>query len=206
MRQIGFIAGTDGTVAKWEPPQAPVYIEPLVAFREALTHLDSFFKELGLRPHTDGVERSISYEFARDCHLDISIHDPARVAYVTSHVGYRYEKKAAMVTPDIRLPGGKRVRGQTLYEVSATVKFLGEVMRGEHVFQLVLSKRGHTDMPVYVELPPNTQDPVSFLIRSLLGTIRMMAMSTPEIKQTFEQRFLDQSTVNDNPGSEPINV
>jgi hypothetical protein len=177
-------AGSE-TIVRWQPTANPLPCATAQeAFREALSLLNVLFVELRLVPHCETVGHAISYDLGHDSTLDISIRNPAEVAYVTSWAGYQYDKTVAQLTEDLLMPPDTRAQAG-FQEVKATVKFLGEVMQGEEVFQVTISRRGHTEMPVYVELPPGVANPVPFLVRAVLGVIRMLASYTPEARQAF---------------------
>lgn len=187
-----------------EAPQLPA-LTAEEAFQQALAGLDAFFAQIGLRPSTDrDAGRAIAFELSKDCGFDISIRDPHTVAYVTSHKGYTYRKETAFVTPDIRTPNGT-IKGQSVNKITATVRFLGEEIKGDHVFQIVLTTKEGSKLPVYVELPHRTEDPVRFLMLSVLGALRMLALSDKAFRETFEKHFLmpGHRMLEDSPGSEP---
>lgn len=172
-KQIGFIAGPGGEVVKWEPPQQPP--QPLTAPENrysacvsALRRLDEFFVRHGFRCNAiENSSNAISFEHSGFM-FDVSIRDPRLIAYVTSHVGYRYEKKFAAR--------------------SATVKILGETIRSDMVVQVVCSRQ-FSGPPVYVEVPDNTSNVQNYVIAQVMGVIQMMADTNPTLQQVLHQQL-----------------
>jgi hypothetical protein len=157
-----WIAGPDGAITKWEPP-APARKKPLTsgqqhaAMRVALAHTLRLLTEHGFR--TNCLEQStcaISLSY-KGMDFDISIREPARIAYVTSVVGDKRERKKI----------GEDVEGNPIYDVGPGVKLASDMVSSKYVVQVIGSKVSSL-MPIYIDLPPKEANPVEYVLKNVL--------------------------------------
>jgi hypothetical protein len=157
-----WIAGPGGEITKWVPP-ALKRTKPLTtgqqhaAMRLALAHTLRLLTEHGFR--TNCLEQgtcSISLSY-KGMDFDVSIREPGRIAYVTSVVGDKRDRKKI----------GEDVQGNPLYDVGPGVKLASDVMESRYIVQVIGSKIS-TLMPVYIDLPPNEPKPVEYVLKNVL--------------------------------------
>ena len=109
MRQIGFIAGQDGAVVKYDPKLHAAQTTPkqraltrhqrATQYFKALRYIEMLFKEVGFNPITLESHSSFTIELG-DFILEMSVVQPPPMAHVTSYPGYSYdsERISAKVT------------------------------------------------------------------------------------------------------------
>jgi hypothetical protein len=114
--------------------------------------------------------------------LNVSLRQPAKVAYVTSR-------------PDVdpmaaRRVIGKDITGAEMYGISplAKVTTLQETLGNvKYVVMVdVCDEKEGTRPPVYVALPDEGDKPAHFLFRNVMGVIAMLCKTVPSLKETFE--------------------
>lgn len=125
--------------------------------RVALAHTLRLLTEHGFR--TNCLEQgtcSISLSY-KGMDFDISIREPQRIAYITSVVGDRRDRKKI----------GEDREGNPLYDVGPGVKLASDVMDSKYIVQVIGSKIS-TLMPVYIDLPPNEPNPIEYVLKNVL--------------------------------------
>jgi hypothetical protein len=161
-----WIAGPSGEVIKWEPPPQVrkkdlTAVQQHTAMRLALAHALRLLTEHGF--HTNCIEQStvaISVGYKGGLNFDVAIRVPARIAYVTSVPND--DRKRQKI--------GEDVMGNAIYNTGSGVRLASDVIRGEYVVQIICSKISSL-MPLYVECPPDEQDPVGYVLRNVLTVI-----------------------------------
>jgi hypothetical protein len=179
-----WIAGPGGEITKWEPPP-PVRKKALTtgqqhaAMRLAMAHTLRLLTENGFR--TNCLEQgtcSISLSY-KGMDFDISIREPARIAYVTSVVGDKRQRRKI----------GEDVAGNPLFDVGEGVKLASDEVKSKYVVQVIGSKIS-TLMPVYIDLPPNEAKPVEYVLKNVL----MLIASIMKDQKLIDQANMDTST------------
>jgi hypothetical protein len=179
-----WIAGPGGEITKWEPPP-PVRKKALTtgqqhaAMRLALAHTLRLLTEHGFR--TNCLEQgtcSISLSY-KGMDFDISIREPQRIAYVTSVVGDKRQRKKV----------GEDIEGNPIYDVGEGVKLASDVMQSKYIVQVIGSKIS-TLMPVYIDLPPNEAKPVEYVLKNVL----MLIANIMKDQKLIDQANMDTST------------
>lgn len=95
--------------------------------------------------------------------FDISIKgrgQMGRIAYVTSHPGYRYQAKKV----------GEDMRGNPINEPTATVRYASDDIKSDQVIQIIGCKTSSLT-PIYVELTDDIVEPEKHVVRQVLGVI-----------------------------------
>jgi hypothetical protein len=179
-----WIAGPGGEITKWVPP-ALKRKKPLTsgqqhaAMRVALAHTLRLLTEHGFR--TNCLEQgtcSISLSY-KGMDFDISIREPARIAYITSVVGDKRERKKI----------GEDREGNPLYDVGPGVKLASDVVDSKYVVQVIGSKIS-TLMPVYIDLPPNEPNPIEYVLKNVL----LLIANIMKDQKLIDQANMDTAT------------
>jgi hypothetical protein len=179
-----WIAASDGAITPWVPP-VPKRKKPLTsgqqhaAMRVALAHTLRLLTEHGFR--TNCLEQStcsISLSY-KGMDFDISIREPARIAYVTSVVGDNRQRQKI----------GEDREGNPIYDVGPGVKLASDVVASRYVVQVIGSKIS-TLMPVYIDLPPNEPNPIEYVLKNVL----LLIASIMKDQKLIDQANMDTST------------
>jgi hypothetical protein len=157
-----WIAGPDGEITKWVPPAVKLKKprtsgQQHAAMRVALAHTLRLLTEHGFR--TNCLEQgtsaiSLSY---KGMDFDISIREPARIAYVTSVPGDNRQRRKL----------GEDRQGNPIYDVGPGVKLASDMVESPYIVQVIGSKISSL-MPIYIDLPPNEPNPVEYVLKNVL--------------------------------------
>ena len=176
-----WLVGPGGDVTKYVPPP----LVPLdahqrrAAFRKGMAYVGALLEKAGftsdLDPVRGGQATTLSFHNNKGFTFDISIKGRAqmgRIAYITSHPGYRYEAKKV----------GEDMRGNPINEPNATVRYASDDIKSDQVIQIIGSKISSMN-PIYVELTDDIAEPEKHVVRQVLGVIAGIMK---------DQRMLDQ--------------
>src|SRR5208337_749399 len=102
MRQIGFIAGQDGAVVKYDPklhaaqtvpqPKALTRHQRATLYFKAVRYIEKLFREVGFSPITQASHGSFTMELDNFI-LDMTVRESSSmpIAHVTSYSDYEYD-------------------------------------------------------------------------------------------------------------------
>lgn len=181
MKQIGFIASTDGQVVKYDASlHAPKpKAQPLTRHQRATLYfkavrsISKLFREVGFEPVTLDSHSAFTLELG-EFMLEMSVQIPPRMAHVTSFPGYVYDSK----------------------KVTAKVTSVSPAEPGEYVIRVIATLPNmRTCMPVYVVVKPDAQNPMKEAFMSALAAAKELIEKDPntlrKIQQAMRQRDIE---------------
>lgn len=177
-----FLVGPEGDIHPVKPSQLPGRQKELTsgqrhaAWRIGLQAVNVFMEE-------HGFESNIGYSSTHlgwckgHFSINVSLREPANIAYVTSRPGYEYTREVI----------GKDVTGAEIYGVTANVTTLRQMLGGtKHVIMVDVSHLdGGTRNPVFIPLDTTGDKPAHYVYRNVLGVIATMCNSIPALKEAF---------------------
>lgn len=174
MREIGFVAGQDGQVVKYDAKvHAPKPRQPLTRHQRATLYFKAvrfihrLFQEVGFRDITQENHTSFTAELGNFI-LDITVKESNSmpIAHVTSYPGYTYD------TETIRA----KVTGYSIGQF------------GEYVIQVgaVLPNQRST-LPTFVVIDRDSTDPLKDAFMSTLAAAKQLIQQDPETMRKIQQ-------------------
>jgi hypothetical protein len=178
-----WIAGPGGEIVLYAPPPKPVRLTVMqqhTAMRLALAHTLRLLTEHGFR--TNCIEQSscaisLSYQ---GMNFDVSIREPARIAYVTSAPGDNGARRKI----------GEDRYGNSLFDVGPGVRLASDEIKSEYVVQVIGSKISSL-MPLYIECPENEPDPVGYVLKNIL----LLIANILKDQKLIDQANMDTATM-----------
>lgn len=182
MKKIGFIAGQDGSVVKYEPPTAVskklTKHQRATLYFKAVRVIDKFLQKVGFTSVTVPIHGCFVSELGGFV-LEMKVEQPPRMAYITSYPGYVYDPN----------------------KVTAKVTYAGVGAGGEYVIRVIaMLPNMKTCLPIYVTVSPESTDPLreAFMsslaaARELIGRDRVTleriqaAMASRDVRKDFEE-------------------
>lgn len=162
-----WLVGPGGDVTKYMPPPAPLdKHQRRAAFRKGLAYVGALLEKAGFDSDLDPVRggQATTLSFTRKGYtFDISIKGRSqmgRIAYVTSHPGYRYQAKKV----------GEDMAGNPINEPTATVRYASDDLQSDQVIQIIGAKTSSMN-PIYVELTDDIVEPEKHVVRQVMGVI-----------------------------------
>jgi hypothetical protein len=168
MKQIGFIAGQDGAVVKYDPklhaaaaPKAPslplTRHQRATLYFKALRYIEALFRDVGFHPITLDSHTAFTIELG-DFILEMSAQIPPPMAHITSYPGYRYDSE----------------------QINAKVTSLSPGQPGEYVIRVIATLPNlRTLAPVYVVIDKDSADPLRDAFMSALASAKSLIQRDP---------------------------
>lgn len=183
-KQIGWLVAPDGAVVKYdaklvERKRRSIVLKTVADLharaRIGLIYVDEILKKCGW--HCNCISQSstaISLEIGK-VSVDVSIRRPMNIAYVTSRPGWEYKREVIGMTPDIKLPDGRVLRGQEIVRPTANVQIAGDFIHDPYVVQIISTDdKLNSSTPVYIPVNKEMGDPAYEVAKNVLLTIRSL--------------------------------
>lgn len=178
-----WIASPGGEIVLYAPPPKPVRLTTMqqhTAMRLALAHTLRLLTEHGFK--TNCIEQSscsISLSF-NGMNFDMSILEPARIAYVTSSPHDNGQRRKI----------GEDREGNPLFDVGPGVRLASDEIKGRYVVQVIGSKISSLT-PLYIECHENEPDPVGYVLKNIL----LLVASIMKDQKLVDQANTDTATM-----------
>lgn len=183
MRQIGFIAGKDGEIVKYDPKvhivRGILKAAPLTRHQratlyfKALRYVESLLTEVGFRPIADPGHGAFTLEMGNFM-LEMTVQQAPRVAHVTSYPGYVYDPEKVTAKVSMACPTDPR---DYVIRAIATLPNL------------------RTCQPVYIVVDKDSTDVLKDSFMSILRAahtlIQMDAATLRRIKEVIARRNIE---------------
>jgi hypothetical protein len=183
MKQIGFIASTDGQVVKYDAslhapkpkPQPLTRHQRATLYFKAVRYISKLFREVGFEPVTLDSHTAFTLELG-DFMLEMCVQQPPPMAHVTSFPGYVYSDK----------------------KINAKVTSATPAAPGEYVIRVIATLPNmRTCLPVYVVVGADAQSPMKEAFMSALAAAKELIEKDPNTMRRIQQALKERNIEKD---------